>query len=146
MAVPWSGMLFAKLVPELQCSDIDQSLRFYVDLLGFTVRYARSEERFVYLEREGAEFMLEQPTGRTFLAAALEYPYGRGVNFQIEVSDVASLYAAVQAAVSPVFLELEDKWYRRHDVLVGNRQFIVQDPDGYLLRFFQDIGTVSRTS
>jgi len=23
---------------------------------------------------------------------------------------------------------------------VGNRQFVVPDPDGYLLRFFQDLG------
>lgn len=134
-------MRFARLVPELQCSDLERSLAFYVDVLGFLVRYARPEERFAYVNREGAELMLEQPTGRVFLSAELEYPYGRGVNFQIEVSDVASLYAAVQAAACPVFLELEDRWYRRNDVLSGNRQFIVADPDGYLLRFFQDLGT-----
>jgi hypothetical protein len=40
----------------------------------------------------------------------------------------------------PVFLALEDKWYRQNNRMVGNRQFIVQDPDGYLLRFFQDLG------
>jgi catechol 2,3-dioxygenase-like lactoylglutathione lyase family enzyme len=134
------AMPFARLVPELLCSDVERSRRFYVDLLGFAVRYARPEERFVYLEREGAEIMLEQPTGRTFLAAELQHPYGRGVNFQIEVSDVAALYTAVRAAAWPVFLALEDRWYRQDDVLVGNRQFIVQDPDGYLLRFFQDLG------
>jgi len=87
--------------------------------------------------------MLEQPTSRMFLAAKLEYPYGRGVNLQIEVADVAALYAAVQAAAWPVFLDLETRWYRRTDVLLGNRQFVVQDPDGYLLRFFQDLGSRS---
>ena len=78
---------------------------------------------------------------RTLLAAELEYPYGRGVNLQIEVANIAALYAAVQPAAWPVFLELETRWNRRSDLLLGNRQFVVQDPDGYLLRFFEDLGS-----
>ncbi len=42
---------------------------------------------------------------------------------------------------TPTFLPLEEKWYRRDEVALGVRQFIVQDPDGYLLRLSQDIGT-----
>lgn len=134
-------MLGARLVPELYCSDIERSVSFYVELLGFLVRFARPEERFVYLDREGAEIMLEQPTTRMFLSAELEHPYGRGVNFQIEVADVATLYARVKASPWPVFLELEDRWYRQDERELGNRQFVAQDPDGYLLRFFQDLGS-----
>jgi catechol 2,3-dioxygenase-like lactoylglutathione lyase family enzyme len=134
-------MSAARLVPELYCSDIRRSTAFYVDLLGFSVRFARPEDRFVYLEREGAEIMLEQPTGRTFLTAQLEHPYGRGINFQIEVADVQSLYVRVKQAAWPVFLELEDRWYRQEDRALGNRQFVIQDPDGYLLRFFEDLGS-----
>lgn len=134
-------MVAARLVPELYCSDIERSVGFYVDLLGFLVRFARPEERFVYLDREGAELMLEQPTTRMLVSAELQYPYGRGVNFQIEVADVATLYARVVASPWPVFLELEDRWYRQDELELGNRQFVIQDPDGYLLRFFQDLGS-----
>jgi catechol 2,3-dioxygenase-like lactoylglutathione lyase family enzyme len=130
-----------RLVPELVCSDLARSLDFYVGVLGFAVVYERTEERFAYLEREGAELMLEQPTARRFVAGDLETPYGRGLNLQIEVSDVEALYKAVRAEGVRLFLELEDRWYRRDGELLGNRQFVVQDPDGYLLRFFQDIGT-----
>jgi hypothetical protein len=35
---------------------------------------------------------------------------------------------------------IEEKWYRANDVELGNRQFIILDPDGYMLRFFQDLG------
>ena len=136
-------MAAARLVPELYCSDIDRSVTLYVDLLGFHVRFARPEERFVYLDREGAELMLEQPTSRRFISAELEHPYGRGVNFQIEVADVKTLYARVKASRWPVFLELEDTWYRQDDLELGNRQFVIQDPDGYLLRFFEDLGSRS---
>jgi catechol 2,3-dioxygenase-like lactoylglutathione lyase family enzyme len=134
-------MLEAPLVPELICSDFLHSLRFYTEVLGFAVRWSRPEERFAYLAREGAELMIEQPTDRSFLAAELQHPYGRGMNLQIRVTDVAALYAAVQASAAPIYLPLEDKWYRVNDHLGGNRQFIVQDPDGYLLRFYQGLGT-----
>jgi catechol 2,3-dioxygenase-like lactoylglutathione lyase family enzyme len=130
-----------KLIPELACSDIDRSLAFYTHVLGFGIVYARPEESFAYLNRGGAHLMLDQiGAGRTWSTADLAHPYGRGVNLQIEVPDIDLLYAAVQSAAATIFLPIEDKWYRRDDVLVGNRQFIVQDPDGYLLRFFGDLG------
>ena len=133
-------MSSAKLVPELYCSNIEQSLAFYVSVLGFSVRYSRPEERFAYLEREGAELMLEQSTD-PWLTDELTPPFGRGINLQVEVSDIAALRAAVIKAGHALFQELEDRWYRRDDGDVGNRQFLVQDPDGYLLRFFQSLGS-----
>ena len=133
-----------KLIPELYCMSIKRSLRFYTEVLGFSIHYARPEERFAFLEREGAQLMIEQsidPT-RTWLAGELKHPYGRGINLQIEVTDIEALHAAVKAGNHPIFLPLEDRWYRCDRMLTGNRQFGVQDPDGYLLRFFQDLGTI----
>jgi catechol 2,3-dioxygenase-like lactoylglutathione lyase family enzyme len=132
-----------KIVPELYCSDFARSLRYYRDVLGFSVRYDRPEERFASLEREGAELMIEQTVElpRTFLADEARYPFGRGVNLQIEVSEVDILYTRVLAAESRIYLPIEERWYRiGNDVEGGNRQFVVMDPDGYLLRFWQDIG------
>jgi hypothetical protein len=63
------------------------------------------------------------------------------MNLQIETEAVDALYAGVQQAGVAIFLPMEEKWYRANACFVGNRQFIVQDPDGYLLRFFQDMGT-----
>ena len=34
----------------------------------------------------------------------------------------------------------EENWYRRENELLGNKEFLIVDPDGYLLRFSQDIG------
>ena len=87
--------------------------------------------------------MLEQivPSQCTWLAGNLEHPYGRGINLQIRVGDVHSLYTKFNEAESQIFLRLEEKWYRADNLMVGNLQFIVLDPDGYLLRFFQDLGS-----
>jgi catechol 2,3-dioxygenase-like lactoylglutathione lyase family enzyme len=131
----------AALVPELVCTDIERSVRFYTEVLGFEVMFSRPEERFAYLRREGAELMLEQPTGRSFVIAPLEYPFGRGSVPQIWVSDVEALYERVVEAGAQLHIPLEKKWYRIGDVEGCNHQFVVVDPDGYLLRFAQDLGT-----
>ena len=132
----------ARLIPELDVSNLDKSLAFYTRVVGCTVLYERAEERFAFLEFEGANLMLEEATGpgRRFSTAPLEHPFGRGVNFQIQVGDVDELYAHVLAAQAHVVIPLEEKWYRRDDHGLGNRQFVVADPDGYLLRFFTDLG------
>lgn len=131
-----------KLVPELICSDLDQSLQFYLGLLGFEVLYARPEERFAFLERYGAELMLEQPHDhdRLWPKAELTKPFGRGINLEIQVSNVDELHTAIVGAGLTCFLPIEERWYRRDDCDIGVRQFAVQDPDGYLIRLSQGLG------
>jgi catechol 2,3-dioxygenase-like lactoylglutathione lyase family enzyme len=130
----------ARLVPELNCSDLGASLSFYTGVLGFRVLFDRPEARFAYLEREGAELMLEEPSPESWLTGEMTRPFGRGINFQIEVSDVAALRDAVRGAGVAAYREIEDAWYRADSAYTGHRQFLVQDPDGYLLRFFQSLG------
>lgn len=127
----------AALVPELYVNNLKTSLAFYCDVLGFEIAYERPEEKFVYLTREAAEIMLEEPDGRTFLAGPLEPPFGRGINLQILVEDVAALYAFCQTRSATIFMTLETRIYRRRDEMVSQTQFIVQDPDGYLIRLAQ---------
>ena len=130
------------LVPELLVSDLEASLGFWVGMLGFKVRYDRTEERFTYLCRNDCDVMLEEMSGpgRRWITGAIEKPFGRGINFQIEAVDWSSQLANLREQSWPLYLEPEDKWYRAGDEEVGQRQFLVQDPDGYLLRLCQSIG------
>ena len=137
-----AGPLTAALVPELDVSDLTQSLAFYVGVLGFSVAYERPEEGFAFIRRGGAEMMLETAAGpgRRFRTASLERPFGRGVNLQISVADIHALHDRVIAAgLSPLII-LEECWYRRGDSETGLRQFVLADPDGYLLRFAEALG------
>lgn len=131
-----------RLVPELEVTDLEEALRFYVGLAGFRLVYGRPEEGFAYLDRDGVHLMLEEAEGpgRRFHTAPLERPFGRGVNFQIEVDDVGALWERMRDA-APITLPFEERWYRREDEELGHHQFVVADPDGYLLRFFTSLGT-----
>ena len=136
-AAPTGG--FAPLVPELDVEDLATSLAFWCGVLGFRVAYDRPEVGFAYLEREGAQVMLCRRNGH-WEVAPMERPFGRGVNFQIAVSAVAPILAALAARGWPLFRPLAERWYRMGAEEVGNREFLVQDPDGYLLRFAEDLG------
>lgn len=63
------------------------------------------------------------------------------MNLQIAVADVGALYERVQASGASVLVPIEERWYRRNAELLGVRQFVVRDPDGYLLRFAEDFET-----
>jgi catechol 2,3-dioxygenase-like lactoylglutathione lyase family enzyme len=131
-----------RLIPELDVEDLDRSLAFYVGLIGFRILYERPEERFAFLEREGAQMMLEEAAGpgRRLRTAPLERPFGRGAMFHVVVADVEALYVRVREVGFESIIPLEERWYRRDDIELGNRQFTVADPDGYVLRFFSGLG------
>lgn len=137
-----STINWCKLVPELIVSDFPTSLRFYVDLLGFTELYSRHRagHDFVYLEFEGAQLMLESLTSDGWLVGEMAQPFGRGINFQIECSDANAIRERLVAAGVVLYREMDESWYDIGESLAGQREFLVQDPDGYLLRFAQNLG------
>jgi len=131
---------FAALVPELGVSDIRDSLSFWCGLLGFEVAYDRPAARFAFLVRERLQVMLCECNGRWELAE-MRRPFGLGINFQMMVKGVAPILARLDSAGWPLLEQPRDAWYRVGDDERGQREFLVQDPDGYLLRFAEHLGT-----
>ena len=129
------------LVPELLVTDLATSLHFWVTLCGFEVLYERPLEGFAYLRSGTAHLMLEQVgAGRNWIPGALERPLGRGINFQIMVPAISVLVDSLAAAEWPLFMAPETKWYDTGETQAGVAQFLVQDPDGYLVRFSSRLG------
>ncbi|KNC18130.1 bleomycin resistance protein [Pseudomonas sp. RIT-PI-a] len=128
-----------KLVPELMVTDLNTSLAFWVFCLGFEVAYQRPEDGFAYLDLNGAQVMLEQtdPDAGQWLTAPLSKPFGRGINLQIDVVAVAPIIHKLRQAGYALYRECADTWYRVDDGEVGQREFIVEDPDGYLIRLVE---------
>lgn len=133
--------LRARMVPELLVSDLSRSLAFWMGLCGFKVAYRREAEGFIYLDLDGAQFMLEEMRGDDYwITGPLEAPLGRGINFEIKVTAIEPLVQSLEAAGWPLYRGPQERWYRSDATEVGVRQFLVQDPDGYLLRFSARIG------
>lgn len=131
---------WAALVPELLVADLARSRAFYCDLCGFAVRFARPEDGFLYLELGGAQIMLEEMGEEAWVTGPMQAPFGRGINLQIEVEAVAPIDTRLAAAGVVPFRALHEAWYREGDVEHGLAQLLVQDPDGYLLRFVEVLG------
>ncbi len=136
-------MYFNKNIPELSVTNIAASLKFY-QTCGFTISYERPEDKFVFLSLGEIQFMLQEITeDDKWDVGELTYPFGRGINFQLEVDDVSKIYHNLKKNNYKIAFEMEENWYRQDDKLLGNKEFLVQDPDGYLLRFSEDLGSTN---
>lgn len=132
-------MNFNKLIPELSVRDIAKSIDFYTRVLGFNVEYQREESKFAFLSFQGSQIMIEQ-VNDNWKTAKLEYPFGRGINIQIEMDDIDRLVEGLGKNNYPIKVLPKENWYRKGNKLLGQKEFLVMDPDGYLLRFAQNIG------
>lgn len=135
-------MKFNKMIPELLVTNIKKSKEFYLDILGFELMYERVENGFVFLQlKDDIQIMLNELTeDDNWITGNMDYPFGRGINLSIEVSNVEEIYNRINSKKHKIFIEMKDNYYRQNDVMLGNREFLIMDPDGYLLRFNQDIG------
>ena len=135
-------MYFNKNVPEFDVTNLKKSLDFYLTC-GFKIEYERPENKFVFISLGEIQFMLQEigKGEKKWDVGKLEYPFGRGINFQLEVDDVDSIYDSLVKAGYKIAFEMEENWYRSDNKLLGCKEFLVQDPDGYLLRFSEDLGS-----
>ena len=129
-------MKFNKLIPELSVSNINRSRDFYLQL-GFEIKYERENDKFIFIELNGSQIMLQE-NNDNWNTGDLEFPYGRGVNFSIEVKDVSALYEYLMKRKYPLFSELMMNEYVVDGEKYIEKEFLIQDPDGYLLRFTQE--------
>lgn len=133
-------MYFNKIIPELSVTNLKKSIEFY-KTIGFKIEYERVEDKFVFLSMGEIQFMLQEITENDkWDVAPLSYPFGNGINFQLEVESVDKIYNSLKKNNYKIAFEIEENWYRKDDKLLGNKEFLIQDPDGYLLRFSEDLG------
>lgn len=62
------------------------------------------------------------------------------MSIQLEVENVDTIYNLLKEKNYKIAFEMEENWYRQDNKLLRNKEFLVQDPDGYLIRFSEDLG------
>src|SRR5262245_5303436 len=120
-----------KLTPNLIVADVDRSIAFYRDVLGFTVQTTvpdASPYVFAIVQSGGVEIFLNAPE-----PAIAEYPAFKGrplggtLTLFIQVDDVRAAHETLESHLD-VVMPLETKWY-------GVTEFAFTDPDGYIITF-----------
>ena len=100
-------MKFNKLIPELSVTNLEKSLEFY-KTTGFKIEYERKENKFVFLSLGEIQFMIQEITGDDkWEVAPLVYPFGNGVNFQLEVEDATAIYNKLKNNNYKIIFDME---------------------------------------
>ena len=132
---PW-----ASLMAEMMVTDYQRSLAFWTGALGFTLAFERPAQQLACLVHpDGAQVMIYQRDG-DWETGPMEPPFGRGMVVQVYVSDAAAMAAHLTTLGHPFYVELREKWRDWGDRMGGQCEFLVQDPDGYLVMVAQRIG------
>lgn len=135
-------MRFNKLIPELSVSNFEKSIDFYTKIIGFNIEYRRDESKFAMISFQGSQLMIEEINNHWF-TGKLEQPFWRGINFQIEVKKIQPILDNIKKNNYLPFEEPKENRYRQDNLLIWNKEFLIQDPDWYLLRFAENLGTKS---
>lgn len=121
------------IIPILAVKDIDSSVAFYVEKLGFELDYvlkgAGGKDAFASVSLHGASLALE-------LKPAVE-PRS-SVQFMVYVADgenIDDYYTSVVERGTPISEEIEDAFW-------GDRIFTVHDPDGYMITLCKTVRQV----
>ncbi|MCB2340411.1 VOC family protein [Clostridium estertheticum] len=100
------------------------------------MEYERVEDKFAFLSYGEAQIMLEEINGH-WNTSELQYPFGRGINFQIATDDVYKLSYNLKQNNITLFRDIVENQYKCNGEVIGEKEILFKDPDGYLLRFPQ---------
>jgi len=128
---------FNKVTPNLVVRDLEMSIRFYRDVLGFSVSQTVPDKApfiFAWMKRDEADIFLNanmppQP-GEPDLYAGKTVGGGT-MSLYLVMEGIDDLYARVQHEKVPIVIAMHKQFY-------GMREFAVHDPDGHLLIFAQE--------
>jgi uncharacterized glyoxalase superfamily protein PhnB len=129
-------MKFTKLTPNLVVNDVARSVAFYRDNLGMQMGMSVPEQPpyvFASVVHGAVEVFFNSKE-----AVAEDFPQmlargiGAAMTLYLEVDDVDGLHRDLSAKGVTVVMEPKTQFY-------GMREFMIADPDGWLLMFAQRV-------
>ena len=122
------------VAPEFFVRDIAASIRFYTDVLGFAVLRQEPDFAVVALNDDAHVLLADER-----MIGGVTGPRGAGVHVRIVVDDVDEMYRRAKAGGGRIARDIGDRDY-------GLRDFIIADPDGFLVRFAAPLHPAKRSS
>jgi uncharacterized glyoxalase superfamily protein PhnB len=127
------------VVPFLHVFNMERSLRYYEDGLGFSMQnkwVVDGKVRWCWLARGGAALMLQEFNKEGYESAVSQGRLGAGVSFCFQCEDAIAIYR-----------EVTSRGVAASEPQVGNALWDthVTDPDGYRLHFASPTDTPEDT-
>jgi len=129
---------FSKLTPNLLVADVERSLVFYTDVLGFERGFTVPEQPpFVFGSVVSGPieiFFNERETAAKEYPAFAGKPVGLTGTMFIELEGaghIERLHDRLKTA-APIVMPLVRQWY-------GVKEFAIADPDGYVITFAERV-------
>jgi uncharacterized glyoxalase superfamily protein PhnB len=128
---------FTKLTPNLLVANVERSLAFYVDTLGFSRGMTVPDASpFVFASvTSGAVeiFLNDAGTAIKEYPAFANRPIGATATMFIEMQGVDALHERLKGSSVKIAMPLVTQFY-------GMREFAIEDPDGYVITFAERVG------
>ena len=126
-------MVLKKLTPNLMVEDVNETVTFYQDVLGFALLASVPEEgqfNWAMMQHDAVEIMFQSRASLTKdVPLFKDKAIGGSLTLYIDVEDIKGLYGQVQNRVT-ILHEMATTFY-------GTREFTIQDCNGYILTFAQ---------
>lgn len=119
-------MVLTRLRPMLFTRDLDESIRFYTEVLGFTCGARNNDWGWAALHLDDVEIMLAIPNAHT----PFDAPKFTG-SLYINTDDATQFWEQVKDKARICYEPEDFDW--------GMREFGIFDNNGYLLQFGQDL-------
>jgi lactoylglutathione lyase len=124
---------FKKLTPNIMVEDVNATLQFYREVLGFEVITTVPESGtfdWAMIQRDSVPLMFQSRSSLTGeIPFFTDRPIGASLTLYIDVADIHALYDSVKEHVTIT----QDM----HSTFYGAQEFAIQDLNGYILAFAQ---------
>lgn len=129
-------MTFKKLTPNLVVPNVEASLNFYRNVLGFQPGFTVPEQPpYVFGSVTSGDveiFFNDRKAVSDEYPALGARPIGGSLTLFIEIEGIEDLFKNVQQHGVKITMPLKDQFY-------GMREFNMEDPDGWIITFAQRI-------
>lgn len=120
-----------KLTPNLMAEDVNRTIQFYKDTLGFELLVsvpAEGQFDWAMMKRDGVEIMFQSRASLGGeVPVLLQKTIGGSLTFYMDIEGIEELYAALNGKVI-IAQEMHTAFY-------GAQEFAIQDINGYILTF-----------
>lgn len=139
-------MKFKKLTPNMMVDDVRESVKFYTDILGFTLNMVvpedsktidnelKDDNKYVYAMVSRDEVFIMLMNKDVFgedLPMLKGATIGASVSFYCDVDNINKVYNSLKGKVD-IAIDLHTTWY-------GMQEFYIKDCNGYILGFAERI-------